>query len=232
MSNKVDKLFKEKLGEHSLSPSAKAWEKIEANLAKKNKGVIWFRVAAVLALVGLLTFIWIRKEKTALPDQMANQDQVKTEKEKPAPVKEKAAKQLLPSITQQTVKKENNTLSKKKHQNTINPEPVSPKTNNEQPALAVMNEKKEEVPVITTEVKSAQVTTPKSIKLTFSLPSLKEEVNEAEQAVAATEEKKSTLQKAVNDIRTGDVLGSLRDAKDDLFAWEFKKDKTKKTTLN
>ncbi len=233
MSNKVDKLFKDKLSEHSLPPSAQAWGKIEANLAKKNKGIIWFRIAAVLALFGLLTFVWIRNgnDKDMLP-QMANKKPAEVKKKNPELNNKK--KEEKPFVARNTSKeeKQGKTASKKEKQTIIQQEPVSAKTN-DQTAVALMEEKKVEVPVITNEVNTAQVKTQKSIKLTFSLPSLKADTQEPEQAIAATpEEKKSTLQKAVNDIRTGDVLGSLRDAKDDLFAWEFKKDKTKKTTLN
>jgi hypothetical protein len=59
MSNKVDKLFKDKLEGDSLKPSAQAWEKIEAHLGKKNK-MVWLRVAAAVALLGVLTFVAVR----------------------------------------------------------------------------------------------------------------------------------------------------------------------------
>src|SRR5215212_8552064 len=56
MNNRVDNFFKHKLKEHQLSPSANGWEKVEANLSKKNKTILWFRLAAAIALIGILTF--------------------------------------------------------------------------------------------------------------------------------------------------------------------------------
>jgi len=231
MNNNVDKLFKEKLGEHSLPPSAQAWEKVEAHLTKKNKGIVWFRVAAILALLSLFTFVLLKNGREEGIKQMATQHPVKAEKEKtPASItKEEPAKEE-PVLAQQAIKKEDHTVADQKKQPITQHEPLIAKTNAEQPA-ALPEEKQMEVPVIATEATVAQAAPQKSIKLTFSLPALKE--TESPQAMvaattAAPEEKKTTLQKAVekaNEIRTGDVLRSLRDAKNDLFAWEFKKDK-------
>ena len=232
MNNNVDKFFKEKLGEHSLPPSAQAWEKVEAHLTKKNRGIVWFRIAAVLALLSLFTFVMLKNGREEGVHQMATRQPAKAEKEKtPAAItKEEPAKEE-PVLAQQAIKKEDHTVADQKEQPIAQHEPLIVKTNAEQPA-ALPEEKQMEVPVIATEATMAQAAPQKSIKLTFSLPALKEP--ESPQAMvaatAAPEEKKTTLQKAVekaNEIRTGDVLGSLRDAKNDLFAWEFKKDKPK-----
>ncbi|MEJ0057568.1 MAG: hypothetical protein WDN75_19145 [Bacteroidota bacterium] len=51
--NKLDELFKEKLASHSITPSTGAWDKVEAGLSKKNKGIGWLRWAAVF-LLGML----------------------------------------------------------------------------------------------------------------------------------------------------------------------------------
>ncbi|MFM8739807.1 MAG: hypothetical protein ACKOC0_06340, partial [Cytophagales bacterium] len=52
--NKMDELFKNKLENHSLPPSAEAWEKVEHQLEKKSKPVIWWRAAAAVLLVGAM----------------------------------------------------------------------------------------------------------------------------------------------------------------------------------
>ena len=236
MSNKVDRLFKEKLNEHAIPSSTHAWGKVEAHLTKKNKGIIWFRVAAVLALVSLLTFVLMKNGKEQ-PQQMAS-----TPAKAAVKANEKASSTIPHAeltLTQQEIRKEDNIVSKKQKQ-IINKS--EPKQKQEQLLIqtrvaqttVVTDEKKIGTSVIIpNEVAvAAQTTSQKSIKLTFSLPTLKTTNNEREEVMVAAipEEKKTTLQKAVdraNEIRTGDVLGSLRDAKNDLFAWEFKKDKTK-----
>ena len=238
MSNKVDRLFKEKLNEHAIPSSTHAWGKVEAHLTKKNKGIIWFRVAAVLALVSLLTFVFMNNGKEQ-PQQMAF-----TPAKAAVKANEKASSTIPHAeltLTQQEIRKEDNIVSKKQKQ-IINKS--ERKQKQEQLLIqtrvaqttVITNEKKNGPPVIIPNevglTVAAQTTSQKSIKLTFSLPTLKTTNNEREEVMVAAipEEKKTTLQKAVdraNEIRTGDVLGSLRDAKNDLFAWEFKKDKTK-----
>jgi len=63
MSNKVDRLFKDKLEEHTIQPSAQAWDKVEAHLGKKNKMVVW-RIAAGVVLLGVLTFVGLKWNET------------------------------------------------------------------------------------------------------------------------------------------------------------------------
>ena len=46
--NKLDAIFKDKLSNHTMMPSAAAWDKLEAGLTKKNEGIAWMRWAAVL----------------------------------------------------------------------------------------------------------------------------------------------------------------------------------------
>src|ERR1044071_355585 len=83
MSNKLDKLFKEKLEEHSLQPTAQAWERVEAHLGKKNKMVLWVRVAAAVMLLGVLTFVGINWSNSTSEEEIAKKI------EKQGPVEEK-----------------------------------------------------------------------------------------------------------------------------------------------
>jgi len=55
MSKQVDRLFREKLSDHRLAPSEDAWTRVEASLGKEKKSVIWFRAAAAIVLLGVLT---------------------------------------------------------------------------------------------------------------------------------------------------------------------------------
>ncbi len=234
MSNKVDKLFKEKLGAHSLPPSAQAWEKIEANLSKKNKAIVWFRVAAVIALAGAFTFGWVQwNGDTEVNESLVKKtDSVTTQQKVIQP--QLAHKEPKTNLSEQKKsarqKKSNPSTKKEKTQEFV------PEIKKEENPLALITEEKVKEIVQPQEVTTAPaVAAKKSMKITFNLPALQsqpEVKTETEVMVAdAPEEKKTTLQKAADvahDIRSGDVLGSLREAKNDLFALEFKKDKSKK----
>jgi len=226
MNNKVDKLFREKLEGHSLPPSAQAWDKLEARLSKKNRTIIWFRVAAVVGLAGLLTFALLQQKDTAVQAPLAQQKDTVKQKEKDTP-----AVVLKEKETSAPIEKKHSAVKRN-----LTPFKTEPQKQEE----VITNNKQEENPIAqvadekTTESTPTVASAPakKPMKLTFSLPTLetKNEVKE-EMTVAAAEEKKTTLQKAADvahEIRTGEVLGNLREAKNDLFALEFKKDKTKK----
>jgi hypothetical protein len=60
---KIDQLFRDKLDHHTVTPSAMAWSKVEAQLPKKNKIIVLWRMAAALMAGGLLvaTIIWYRQ---------------------------------------------------------------------------------------------------------------------------------------------------------------------------
>ncbi|MEI9919802.1 MAG: hypothetical protein WDO14_13540 [Bacteroidota bacterium] len=208
MSNKLDKLFKEKLEENSLQPSAQAWEKVEAHLGKKNKMVLWLRVAAAIAVVGLLTFAafnWNSGYKEP------KQEIVKKEIEKVEPVKEEP-KEI---IEKKEIKKQR-----------VQPKVVIPVIEKveEQEQVAVVPEPTIElVPEIKNESK---VETKKGITLTYSLPPVKKE--EAPAIAEAKPEKKTGLERVIEiakEVKSGDALGELRQAKDDIFALDFRKDK-------
>jgi hypothetical protein len=226
MSNKVDNIFKTKLEEHSLPPSGKAWEKLEANLSKKNKAVVWFRLVAAVALIGIFTFVilqWMDKGDTQ-PVLVIENNKTKTpEIAQPEIVKPNEA----PLNQAQTTKSVASRTQSKKKKKQKEEETLSAKRN--EPVL--ISEKKEEI--ITdneTFEKAEKVVSEKPITLVFTLPTIKSKTNNEEQ-VAASEEKKTALQKVVetaNDIRSGDVLGDLREVKNELFALEFRKDKSKK----
>jgi hypothetical protein len=221
MSNKVDKLFKEKLGEHSVPPSAKAWERVEINLSKKNKTITWFRMAAAFVLVGLFTLAMIQwKNSSNERIQVAvKKDSVIQQKELQNPLAEKET--VFPIEDKKTPKTKR--LTKKAEQNLQSE--ITNSVKQEENQVAIVNEET----LIVTEVESPKVSAKKTMKLIFNLPTI--ESKPEEMVVAAEEEKKTGLQKAFDaarDIRNGEVLGSLREAKNDLFAREFKKDKSKK----
>src|SRR5690349_20792103 len=70
MENKLDKLFRAKLEQHSIAPSANAWEKVAAGFPKKNNtwALSWRIAAAValLAVVSWLAYDFTKEEKVEI----------------------------------------------------------------------------------------------------------------------------------------------------------------------
>ncbi len=56
----MDRLFRDKLGAHSVQPSPLSWGKLEGRLSQRKKGASsWMRIAASLLLLGgLTTLLW------------------------------------------------------------------------------------------------------------------------------------------------------------------------------
>src|ERR1044071_9398011 len=209
MSNKVDKLFKEKLEEHSLQPSAQAWEKVEAHLGKKNKIVLWTRVAAAIAVMGLLTFVAINWNKCyKQPTKEIVKEQIKNDEG----VKEQGEQKVEPAPL--AVDKQKEIRKERKAQ----PKVAAPVAEQpvEQVAIVPIPEMVEEtVPQVVQETKKE-----KGITLTYSLPALKKQEAPAEPVVAeVADPKKKGFERVIEiakEVKNGDALGELRQAKDDI----------------
>jgi hypothetical protein len=227
MSKKLDNFFSDKLREHSVAPSPRAWEKVESNLTKKNNSAIVLRVAAAIVLLAAITIIIADQSgegqtKSTTP-QLARQKpvevapEIKTKVEPPASTKqlEVEAAQTAPRHSIKTTEKEGNEIKSK-----------SEATND---GLLVVMETTtvEEAEVVPPGLSSgeSQSTKTKRIVIVYNLPTINKSTP------PATEEKKSGLQKVMDvamDMRAAEnPLGELREAKDELFAREFKKDKNK-----
>lgn len=224
MSNPIDQLFKNKLGEHRVAPSKEAWTKVEAGLSKKNNKLLW-RVAAVLALFGLLTTTWFYNTETNQEVQQVSQTEINTP-ESPK------AESSLPNVAQtQTEEKKQPLVAKPKsmnNQRTQSSEVAANTLVTEQPKEKEQGAFPEFEPIISTDV-IAIAKTEKPIVIEFTLDALVTET----QAVAHANEEKNTGFKKIFDkaleIKNGESdFGSLRDAKNELFALDFRKDKTKR----
>lgn len=64
--NKLDSVFKEKLADHTVAPTAAAWGRIETGLLKKNNPVRWMRWAAILVPGTILGFLWLSKPEPSV----------------------------------------------------------------------------------------------------------------------------------------------------------------------
>lgn len=224
MSSKVDKFFNDKLQADSLAPSAAAWDKVERHLSKKNKFVIFWRVAAaivLLALVAILAFNW--DDATKPSSKFAQQK----------PKADQPNQQPSPEARIETA--ENKPQEKK------SPEKKTIRKRTTSPVAPVIEPVQEEVTVVSnTPVEEPQLITPEIVKpveskstvIVFSLPKVQRKSTAPVEVAMDEEQKKTMLRKVMDvamDVKNADSpMKELREAKDDLFALDFRKDKDKK----
>lgn len=220
--NRIDELFKNKLANHTVAPSADAWQKVEAGLTKKNNAWVW-RLAAALVLFGLVSGAWYMWSKnTEAQPELVQQPLTSPQKEIPVVVQPEEQKQNLvaETTTAQPRQKKKSTIipseTKKEEIEKVNPEPE----------VVIQPE------VLITENKTEPTPARKPIVIEFTLDAVPINMTEPAIAVASADDDKSGLQKILEkarDIKNGESeLGSLRDAKNELFAFDFRKDKTKR----
>lgn len=236
MNDRIDKFFASKLGEHTIEPGDKAWSRIAANLPKKNNTILWFRAAAGIAIAGLAFMLWFNSSS----DQLINEN-VAQQSEEIQPVDEKASKQdeLLAAEAENnsvnldpkpaTIKKEyaqaTNQLKKKAEKTETMPfteDPVVEIAQVEQPSANVT----EQLDEIDLTAAVAVEESSKPIVIVFELKEITKKENPYE--LDLSPQKKSGIKKVLeiaNDVRTGgSPIGGLRQAKEDIFAFNFKKE--------
>jgi len=72
--NQLEELFNEKLGNHAIPPPAGGWERVAANLSKKNKTIVWIRWAAVLVMGMVVIGVIATREST--PVELVSQKKI------------------------------------------------------------------------------------------------------------------------------------------------------------
>ncbi len=99
----LDEFFKEKLGQHSVKPSALAWERLENQLPQKpesNKG-IWWAIAASISLLLMAGFLFYPKsENISEENLMAEEVQQEVIQENQPEIEEPAILESSPAQTQ------------------------------------------------------------------------------------------------------------------------------------
>ncbi len=221
--NKLDDLFKRKLEDLTLEPSGDAWIKLNAKLSKKNKGFAWFSAIAAVLLIGLLVTTIV------LLDNRESKQYV-SEQSKLLPAESSVENKLMGDSLGKPLLTETILITKaKKESKSVNPTTVNP------PSLQVMVKEIEDEPLVA-EILPMEVIAETTIKkqpivIEYRLESILPQKKETP-LVAEVVEKKNGLQKALEFAReaknSDSPLGEIRQAKDDLFALNFKKDKQKK----
>jgi len=221
--NKIDDLFKKKLEDLTLDPSGEAWIKLNANLTKKNSGLIWFSAAAAIFLLGILvaSIIWLEKREL---------NQLETEQSQLLPTNSSNTNKLIADSIGKSLVAEANKITKVKRKSP----PLKARTI--KPLILPINVNEIEVEPSATEILLTETVVEVTIKekpivIEYRLESILPQQKEAP-LVAEAIEKKNGFQKALEFAReaknSDSPLGDIRQAKDDLFALNFKKDKQKK----
>lgn len=235
MNNKVDKLFKDKLESHQVAPSATAWDKLEHQLAKKNKAFVWLRAAAVLALFSLATVVAIdwpsakQNELDVAKKETSTQPETPKQNEQPATI----APTEQPEQQRATIEKKK-VVTPRRDVPTHEEKPVT--TENEQP-LDIQDDAPELIAELTPVIEQSPVTeqavqpeVSKPVVIVYTLPAI------PRKDTAPVEEKKTGFQRVLevaNNVKNADnPFGELREAKNDLFALEFRRDKDKNKNNN
>ncbi len=227
--NKIDNFFKKKVEEASVEARPEAWQKLEANLSKKNNSLIWLRVAAAILLAGLFiaSIIWLQKGETVQQlSEVKKEVPVAPSTDSTELIKEPVP---IPRLKTPGLKKEKNSRKQKPQMKGHETVPLLPSTDHEEEIASVVKEemKIESEEIIPQKILVASVDKPIVIEYTLELLPKKQT-----DVVADATEKKNNLQKALEFAReaknSDSPLGGLRQAKNDLFALNFKKDKQKK----
>lgn len=216
--NRIDELFRNKLANHPVAPSADAWQKVEAGLTKKNSVWVW-RLAAALVLFGLVS-AWYLWRSAEVQPELVQQPVSPTQKEIPVIVQPEEQKQNLAETKKGTPR--NQKVNSKRSTSEI--KKAEPEKVNTQSEVTIQPE------ILITENKTEPAPVRKPIVIEFTLDAIPAPITEP--AMASAGDDKSGFQKILEkarDIKNGESeLGSLRDAKNELFAFDFRKDKTKR----
>lgn len=217
--NPLDQLFQQKLEPLAVPPSPEAWNRIEANLAKKNNRVVWFRWAAGVGILLSLTGIgWYLQTKTVVETPVIAQPMATPALKTPTATNQVELPRIAAASEQPTP-----------------PVKRNPRKRESQPPVAATAELVAETTTITapeaqattaTQPVSESATAPEiALVIEYILPP----IEPAE--TAATEVEPTSLEKIKNaalELKYSEGWwGNLRMAKDDLLALNFKKDKNK-----
>jgi hypothetical protein len=248
MNQQPDKFFRDKLQSFQTPAPSGAWNRIEANLDKKNNHkVLWFRIAASLLVVALAAYLLWPASTTTAPRELA--DKKKTE-ETVKPEHKKEEQQIAPEVAveESKIAKQNKKdvarTSKSRRQKStqqiqkpvITEEQIDRTENN----IAAADKSNAEplpenisTPVETQTTVVASAETPK-LKIIFSPEEVDNKYLDKKALAEATsdDKKPSTLKKLLDkayDLKYNqDPFGDLRQRKNEILALNFKTDKQRK----
>ncbi|MFM8912327.1 MAG: hypothetical protein ACKOE6_05315 [Flammeovirgaceae bacterium] len=218
----MDELFKNKLEHHSLPPSAEAWDKVERQLEKKNKPVIWWRAAAAVLLVSVVGW-WAYTWQSS---GNVNQNVAKSNPEV-APTQVPLKVQTPTNATESTTTP---ALEAPKQLTQPALAKAEPMVSENQPATSAAKEtvpSMPEAPTVTEVTLPVQATTSadveKPIVLEFTLDPI------ATEAVATPRAEKRSIKSVLIELKNGEGTFNLQTLKENLFAFNHQKPKPTET---
>ena len=240
MNQHPDKFFRDKLEGFSKSVPSNAWEKIEANLDKKNNTGTWWKVAAAILIVALGSYV-LWPSKDIIPAHAdatnSNTDSVKfPKKDQPQLNMESKESIAVKDVTKNTQVKPNRTEKKTREENkfadpiTDDADKITVAQHEVPPAEGALEEQiiAESENVIEQPVATAPDT--KNIKLVFRADDTDEYLDKKALAKATDDEEnastfKKLLKRAKGLKNNQDPLGELRQKKNEILALNFKNEK-------
>jgi hypothetical protein len=244
MNQQPDKLFRDKLQSFQTPAPSGAWNRIEANLDKKNHKVLWFRIAASLLLVAIATYLlWpvnnVQRPQSQLAKTTERQEiirpeqNIKQELASPTPEVENQIAKTTANPPKRTaaVKKALKNESADKQIDLSENSLASAESNNkvEQPSEVITEQR--QTAQIETQITSVASAETQKVKIIFSADEIDNKyLNKKSLAEATSDDKKpSTLKKLLDkayDLKYNqDPFGDLRQRKDEILALNFRKDK-------
>lgn len=238
MNNQIDKFFNQKLSGHSIAPNPEAWSRVAGGLSKKNKTIVWFRAAAAILILMLAGMLWYYTSQTAIVDA----EQLQTAEKIEAVQEETPSETLeLEPMTEEIIIAESvgATETESSERNQLAQRRTSqPSVPKNEPIPSVQELVQESVSEVTIAALPESLE-PKQVEEAISLETTKPivivyelkpipTIPDTEGEFLELPEKRSTLRKVLtlaNDVRSGESkIGGLRQAKEEILAFNFKKE--------
>ncbi len=247
MNQQPDKLFRDKLQSYQTPAPSGAWNRIEANLDKKNNKVLWLRIAASLLLLAVAAYLLWPSDSIITPSTPLA-DQTKTEKPSTTTKPEiKTEEQIVKStpVPQNVIaKKQTNLSNRTTKKQRVQEKIEAPIAEKEQVQLAENNmnvveqelSQNEESIISPAQSETAVVASAETqkVKIIFSADEVNNKYLDKKSLAEATSEdkKSSTLKKLLDkayDLKYNqDPFGDLRQKKNEILALNFRTDKQRK----
>jgi hypothetical protein len=246
MKQQTDKFFRDKLGQHQLTPPPSAWDRIDAGLSKKNRPVaFWLKIAASFLIVATAAYVLWPGEKKNDP-AIANESNTPIQNDSTKKQKDISLPTIAPESSEKRVaenkpkeakeKKSNLTSSKKESADKVEEKIQNPSANQtpvveEERAPQVIDNAPEVIqPNAIAKVEEEKVApNEKSIKITINASESEKFLDKNSLAQATPGEKKtSTLKKLLDKAEDMDPFGDLRQKKNEILALNFKSEKNQR----
>ncbi|MGE0931043.1 hypothetical protein [Peijinzhouia sedimentorum] len=237
-NNKIDQFFSKKLENHSATPSADAWSRLESKLDKKEKrvGMIWWQFAAAILLLLTIGGLFYNSMQSNDPANMVNEtkllaeegetnnNNIVTEEEKVQEPEEVEEPENLiadnkPAVSEKTKATVTSTSSSNliaQNEAKVTEKPIDISIAELEKVVAKSD--LEDVETLGLVIPTEVVKPTKVIQVASFEVEIYRGLNKPEQTTAKTTEKKSTFKRALEiamDVKNGEIaLDDLRGLKD------------------